>query len=548
MPKIMRYLRVAQRSALLLLLFVFLVALAYFFQKWLLNLQVGLFLDGQSTRYLLSAISQCEAAIIGLVVTVTLIAVQLSVTAYVPRVASIFMRYTDLWLLMLIYGSSITYCLFLLNTNMITWEIHRDLVLVAYSTFPAAFIMLIPYISGTMKALNPRSVMQKLLEEVTFSEIRNTTDKILPVEDLICTSLRKEDFTTAMFGLRALASKIVYIANSYSANQHRHWRVSRHPISAYLNAVLQISKHLERPGRILAGADSQLCSRLVSFLVDAAQSLSKNRLHAEADIMGVLASIGMGAIDSGNRELATKAMKDITKLCGRIPFLSHRTVRADGKTEITRYTMVIERGISALEAIGKLAVKRWNLISAMDYCRCLAHVSTVYSRKRGHRQDRNLSFFPTEEPIMRTVNSLDHCMVDALLELGCGLSSNVGEVELFHYIIEPLVTTARASYEKGYTAIGDLSDFGGTVGAIWDIGGAASLHGTQHLQEEIAIVLAELANLDRQVVNEEMQKTISSHYKLSKLDLSSFQALYRKHLQRNVISRLLDSLQPHNVT
>lgn len=534
---------VAQRSFSLLLLFVSLVALFFFFQKWLFNLQVGLFLDGQSTRYLLSAVSQCEAAIIGLVVTVTLIAVQLSATAYVPRVASVFRRHMDLWVLILIYGSSISYCLFLLNTNMLTWEIRRDLVFIAYGTFPAAFIMLIPYTSRTMKALDPRFVMQKLLEEVTVSERRDTAiprralerrvradDKVLPVEDMIRASLRKEDFTTAMFGLTALVGKIVYIADWYLATQHRHWLVSQHPRAAYSHTVAQISKHLKRPGRILAETDRELCSRLVSLLIDTAHSLSKNRLHAEADIVDVLASIGEGAVDSGDRELATRVMKGIAELGGRIPFLSYRTVHADGKTNIIRYIMAMERVISALIVIGESAVERWKLISALDFCRCLARVSTIYARKRGHEQDRDFRSFPHEEPIMRAVISLDHCMVDTLLESKYGLSTNVGEPFLYHYIIEALATTARASYEKGYTAIGHLSDFGRTVGAIWDIGGAASLSCSHDLAEKIAIVLAELASLDRGVVNEQMQHTISQHFQFRELDLSLLQHLYLEHL------------------
>lgn len=539
----MKHLRVAQRSFSLLLLFVSLVALFFFFQKWLLNLQGGLFLDTQSVRYLLSAISQCEAAIIGLVVTVTLIAVQLSATAYVPRVASIFRRRMDLWVLILIYGSSISYCLFLLNTGMLTWEIRRDLVFVAYGTFPAAFLMLIPYTSRTMKALDPRSVMQKLLDEATLSDTRDIAtssralvqraladDRVLSAEDMICASLRKEDFTTAMFGLTGLVSKIVHLADSYSASQRRHWLFSQHPISAYLDTVVRISKHLKRPGRIVAEVDRELSSQLVSLLTGAAHSLSKNRLHAEAGIVDVLASIGAVAVSSGNRELAKRTMEEIARLCGRIPFLSYRTVLADGKTSIINYITTIERVISALNAIGEPAAKKWGLISALDYCGGLAHVSMIYARKRGHSQDRQISIFPHEEPIMRAVIPLDHCMVDTLLASEYGLSTYVGEPLLYHRIIEPLANTARASYEKGYTAIGHLSDFGRTVGAIWHIGGAASLSCTHDLAEKIAKVLADLAKLDREVIDERMQHTMGEHYRFRELDLSLLQHLYLEHL------------------
>jgi predicted MFS family arabinose efflux permease len=60
-----------------------------------------------SVKYMLSALVQSEAAIVAIVITVTLIAVQLTASAYSPRVIDIFKKNVDMWILLLVYGISI---------------------------------------------------------------------------------------------------------------------------------------------------------------------------------------------------------------------------------------------------------------------------------------------------------------------------------------------------------------------------------------------------------------------------------------------------------
>ncbi|HIE31892.1 MAG TPA: DUF2254 domain-containing protein, partial [Methanosarcinales archaeon] len=62
--------------------------------------------DADSARYMLSAMVQAQAAIIAIVITLTLIAVQLTASAYSPRVIDIFKKNPDMWLLLGFYGFS----------------------------------------------------------------------------------------------------------------------------------------------------------------------------------------------------------------------------------------------------------------------------------------------------------------------------------------------------------------------------------------------------------------------------------------------------------
>ncbi len=56
-----------------------------------------------SARYMLSALIQSQAAIVAIVVSLTLIAVQLTASAYSPRVIRIFRDNPDMWLLLGLY-------------------------------------------------------------------------------------------------------------------------------------------------------------------------------------------------------------------------------------------------------------------------------------------------------------------------------------------------------------------------------------------------------------------------------------------------------------
>jgi uncharacterized membrane protein len=65
--------------------------------------------DADSARYMLSAMVQSQAAIVAIVITLTLIAVQLTASAYSPRVIDIFKKNPDMWILLGCYGVSIFY-------------------------------------------------------------------------------------------------------------------------------------------------------------------------------------------------------------------------------------------------------------------------------------------------------------------------------------------------------------------------------------------------------------------------------------------------------
>lgn len=67
-----------------------------------------------NARYLISALIQSQAAIISIVITLTLVAIQITASHYTSRLIDIFKEYPLMWLLLLFFLISITTNIFFL--------------------------------------------------------------------------------------------------------------------------------------------------------------------------------------------------------------------------------------------------------------------------------------------------------------------------------------------------------------------------------------------------------------------------------------------------
>ena len=164
--------------------------------------------EATSARYMLSALVQSQAAIIAIVVSLTLIAVQLTASAYSPRVIRIFRGNPDMWILLLFYGFSIFYGLLVLkmirgaeDTSQI---VISNISLEAYISYVYAlgistFAILCLYIWNIMSLLTPETIIKRLKNEITKGNLLTPEeDPIQPIMDIIHgsimnTTLRRQE-------------------------------------------------------------------------------------------------------------------------------------------------------------------------------------------------------------------------------------------------------------------------------------------------------------------------------------------------------------------
>ena len=178
-------------------------------------------IDDVSARYLLSALVQSLAAIIAIVVTLTLVAVQLTASAYSPRVIDVFKENKIMWWLLVWYGLSIFFGLSVLGMIGGNYSISNSwciivpleiLVLIVYLMGIAAFAGLFWHIGNVIDLLRPENIIKRLAVEITEDRILNSEeDPIQPIMDIIHGSVMKYDITTTRVGLTAVTDRVIKI-------------------------------------------------------------------------------------------------------------------------------------------------------------------------------------------------------------------------------------------------------------------------------------------------------------------------------------------------
>ena len=168
----------------------------------------------ESARLLLSALIQSEATIIALVITLTLIAVQLTASSYTPRVANIFASSPHMYLLLGIYIISIAYSAILLQlvsgiggivpAHMEFW------ISGAYWLTIFLGFALIPYIFYILESFSPETFTKRmsiyLTKETILQQERN--DFLDLIFDVMHNSVMKYDTATIRYGLNLVTMQI----------------------------------------------------------------------------------------------------------------------------------------------------------------------------------------------------------------------------------------------------------------------------------------------------------------------------------------------------
>lgn len=173
--------------------------------------------DIESARALLDALITSEATILAIVVSLSLVAVQLAASSYSARVIEKFRKMPDLWILIVVYGFGMFYGLKLIERGNPQLDnlsnIGEDIAFTYYFGI-FAFVALVPYIWNTLELLKPSTVIKMLSEEITEKKILNAVggkqeksedkDPVQPIADIVHGSIMKYDYGTARVGLKAV--------------------------------------------------------------------------------------------------------------------------------------------------------------------------------------------------------------------------------------------------------------------------------------------------------------------------------------------------------
>ncbi len=341
--------------------------------------------DANSARYMLSALVQSQAAIVAIVVSLTLIAVQLSASAYSPRVIRIFRNNPDVWLLLALYGHSIFYGLLILKTirdgdlreiSLFNYpiEIH---IICAYFLGIFSFLMLFRYILSIIDLLNPVNIINRLTADITKDAIlKPKEDPIQPIMDIVHGSIMRYDIATMRVGLKAVTERVIEIIDSDGEKEiserfctHLE-RVSKLAISKEdEEAALEVVNNLGKFGRSTAeNRFEDATTRALSFLNLIGRIAAEKELEYTTLMVALnLGGIGRIAAEKELERAATAAVSSLgevgrTAAVKRIKNLTTTAVSSLGeigsKTAEKGFVNATKWAVESLHAIGEIAVEK----------------------------------------------------------------------------------------------------------------------------------------------------------------------------------------------
>jgi hypothetical protein len=326
--------------------------------------------NADSARYMLSAMVQAQAAIVAIVITLTLIAVQLTASAYSPRVIHIFKNNPDMWLLFGFYGLSMLYGLVVLKMvvggagEIVSQDVFWVLgfvpisleccVSLAYWLEAFTFVALFPYMLNIIDLLKPENIIQRLATKITKDEIIDPEkdDPIQPIMDIIHGSV-KYDIATTRVGLKEVTDRAIEIIDS--------------DIEEKISG--SFCDHLGRVGRLTASnRDADSAIEVVTNLCSFWKSTTANKFEfAASRAVQSLKLFGKDAIDH-KFEFAARYTIQHLELIGRDAIKNKDAV-------------VTEQAVESLGKLGMAAARTKIEIAAQDAAKYLGCVGKCAAEK-----------------------------------------------------------------------------------------------------------------------------------------------------------------------
>lgn len=163
----------------------------------------NLIITSDSARSFISSSNQIQATILAIVVSLTLLAVEMTASKYSPRVIEIFKRNSALWIFLFSYSLSIAIgSIFLTVIDIPDFPITTTggtLFLLALGI--SLILMLIPYVLSTLEFLNTERIVKRLADLINTETISSQVDPFQSVFDVIYSAIKINDFTTMSTGL-----------------------------------------------------------------------------------------------------------------------------------------------------------------------------------------------------------------------------------------------------------------------------------------------------------------------------------------------------------
>lgn len=371
---------------------------------WYFHLLFGGSAD--SARYLLSALAQSQAAIVAIVVTLTLVVVQLTSQTYLLRVTDLFLKKRAFWSLLLVYGVSIIYDMILLS--MIPPTSPQEALNLSFFSIPylnksfnidfnieyliigglvfmtITFSALFWFIGTTRNNLKIKNIIGELGEEIDVkSFVLEEDDQVLPLVDITKRAIRVDDLTTAREGVSKLKNVCIGILNGKDYEEKRN-EILRH-FGGHLEDIGKVASYQEDESTVreVAGAlheladvaienglnDESIARVPISLQYIGNYSAERRLMDATIGIATALGDVGVSASEKNlynTVKIAIDSLRWIAVITveKNMMWETKRIVDAlrDIGEKLVERTRVRESGTKTLNLIGNVAFITYEIV------------------------------------------------------------------------------------------------------------------------------------------------------------------------------------------
>jgi len=496
-------------------------------------------INENSARNMISTLVESEAAIIAVVITLSLVAVQLTASSYSPKVTEIIIRKKfHLWLLMFLYISAICICVVALKwidgspEPAFTSDTEKQITvlkMVDGSPEPAftsdtekqiavltiveetsrasfegfirfsyifavlCFTALIPYTYNMFIMLKPTKIIEELSHGIIKNKILNKEDPIQPIIDIVRKSITKYDYETARDGLVTIKDKISDIFEKEDQNEEKE-EISK-----------EIFGHLSRVGRFAVGRGDEGSTIEVIKNIDI---LSKKIIEKELKMAAYWATVSLGKVGEAAAEKQFEIAAD--KASGSLENIGKTAAEKELK-------MAAHWAVESLREIGKTAAKKKLGLTAQKAVESLREIGKTAAKKR-----LEMAAYWTIESLReigeaaaeRELRMAAYWTIESLREIGEAAAKEKLEMAA-HKTTESLREIGKAAIKKGSKLIAEwVAESLGKVGyaiakeklekaahkgveSLAEIGEAAAERKLENATKKTVEYLEKIAELER---------------------------------------------------
>lgn len=210
---------------------IFTVCLGYAFivSSILLNIQIE---ERLINSEILNILLSVQVTVLAIIVSLSLLIIQIGSNLYTTRTAQIIKKYYDLWAMVGIYLSSIFYLITLnylkyyliyhnLNINLLLVKLQLDLkftMFIAIFIVIWGFLLIIPYIYNILTIIRPENQLNIFQKEIIFHP--NDKDLVFNhlhgIKDIVISSIKRDDILIAKDGIGRIRELLDYYPNIVS--------------------------------------------------------------------------------------------------------------------------------------------------------------------------------------------------------------------------------------------------------------------------------------------------------------------------------------------